>query len=133
MTVSVHGTTAPRGPGPQHCQDFTITLTRTALGRIPLEEWSARLRDLYLTTHNTHKRQTSTPRLGFEPTIPASQRPQTQGLEAMGTGMGPVRQYNNKSQSDNRLTFAHKSLTQVLLTLVPLTQVITALCPHHFH
>ena len=85
------------------------------------------------TTHNTHKRQTSTPRLGFEPTIPASQRPQTQGLEAMGTGMGPVRQYNNKSQSDNRLTFAHKSLTQVLLTLVPLTQVITALCPHHFH
>jgi hypothetical protein len=38
---------------------FTITLFRhTTLGRTPLEEWSARRRDLYLTTHNTHKRQT---------------------------------------------------------------------------
>jgi len=27
--------------------------------RTPLDEWSARRRDLYLTTHNTHNRQTS--------------------------------------------------------------------------
>jgi hypothetical protein len=33
---------------------FTITLYRhTTLGRTPLDEWSARRRDLYLTTHNT--------------------------------------------------------------------------------
>jgi len=29
------------------------------LGRTPLDEWSARRRDLYLTTHETHKTQTS--------------------------------------------------------------------------
>jgi len=26
------------------------------LGRTPLDKWSARRRDLYMTTHNTHKR-----------------------------------------------------------------------------
>jgi len=41
---------------------FTITLIgRITLGRTPLGEWSARYRDLYLSTHNTHKRQTSNP------------------------------------------------------------------------
>jgi hypothetical protein len=33
----------------------------TTVGRTPLDEWSARRRDLYLTTHNTHNRQTSMP------------------------------------------------------------------------
>ena len=28
----------------------------TTLGRTPLHKWSARRRDLYMTTHNTHKR-----------------------------------------------------------------------------
>jgi len=37
------------------------TQLRTTVGRIPLDEWSARRRDLYLTTHNTHNRQTSLP------------------------------------------------------------------------
>jgi hypothetical protein len=37
-----------------------ITLRHTTLGRTTLDEWSARRRDLYLTTHNNHKRQTST-------------------------------------------------------------------------
>ena len=48
-----------------------ITLRRTTLGRTPLDEWSAWRRDLYLTTHNTHNRQTSMPppRVGFEPAI----------------------------------------------------------------
>jgi hypothetical protein len=31
----------------------------TTVGRTPLDEWSARRRDLYLTSHNTHNRQTS--------------------------------------------------------------------------
>jgi hypothetical protein len=48
----------------------------TTLGRTPLEEWTARRRDLYLTTHNTYKRQTSMFPAGFEPSIPASERPQ---------------------------------------------------------
>ena len=37
-------------------------------------------RDLYLTTHNTIKRQISMPPVGFEPTIPASERPQSRPL-----------------------------------------------------
>ena len=32
------------------------TQRRTSVGRTPLEERSARRRDLYLTTHNTHNR-----------------------------------------------------------------------------
>jgi hypothetical protein len=35
------------------------TQRRTSVSRTPLDEWSARRRDLYLTTHNTHNRQTS--------------------------------------------------------------------------
>ena len=37
------------------------TQRRITFGRIPLDEWSARRGDLYLTTHNTHNRQTSMP------------------------------------------------------------------------
>jgi hypothetical protein len=35
---------------------FTITLRHASLSRTHLDDWSARRRDLYLTTHNTHKR-----------------------------------------------------------------------------
>ena len=35
------------------------TQRHTTVGRTLLDEWSARRRDLYLTTHNTHNRQTS--------------------------------------------------------------------------
>ena len=37
------------------------TQRRTTVGRTPLNEWSVRRRDLYLTTHNNHSRQTSMP------------------------------------------------------------------------
>ena len=37
------------------------TRRRTTVGRTPLDEWSARRRDLYLTAHNTHNRQISIP------------------------------------------------------------------------
>jgi hypothetical protein len=40
-------------------------LRHTKVGRTPLDEGPARRRDLYLTTHNTHKRQTSTSPGGF--------------------------------------------------------------------
>ena len=48
---------------------------RVTVRRTPLNESSVRRRDLYLTTHNTHNRQTSMPRVGFEPTITAGERP----------------------------------------------------------
>jgi len=37
------------------------TQRRITFGRTPLDEWSVLRRDLYLTTHNTHNRQTSMP------------------------------------------------------------------------
>jgi len=49
--------------------------------RTPLDEWSARRRDLYLTTHDTHNRQTFMPPVGFEPTISAGEQPQTYALD----------------------------------------------------
>ena len=48
------------------------TQRRTTVSRTPLDEWSARRRYLYLTTHSTHKRQISMSPVGFEPTISAS-------------------------------------------------------------
>jgi len=47
------------------------TQRRTIVGKTPPDEWSARRRDLYLTTHNTHNRQTSMPTVGLEPTVSA--------------------------------------------------------------
>ena len=63
------------------------TQRRITVGRTPLDEWSARRRDLYLTTHNT---QTSMPPVGFEPTISAGERPQTYALDRAATGTGHV-------------------------------------------
>jgi len=39
-------------------------------------------------TRNTHNRQTSMPPVGFETTIPASERQQTYALERAATGTG---------------------------------------------
>ena len=64
------------------------TQRRTTVGRTPLDEWSARRRDLYLTTHNNHNRQTSLPPVGIEPTISAGDRPQTYALNRAATGTG---------------------------------------------
>ena len=66
------------------------TQRRTTFGRTPLDEWSARRRDLYLTTHNTHNRQTSMPPAGFEPTISAGERPQTYALDGAATGTDTI-------------------------------------------
>jgi hypothetical protein len=74
---SPHGAKVPNGPGPPRCRGFMITLGHTTLGRTPLDVWSSRRRDLYLTAHNTHNRHTSMPPAGFETAIPASERPQT--------------------------------------------------------
>ena len=51
------------------------TRRRSTVGRTPLDEWSARRRDLYLTTHDTHNRQISMPPVGFEHKISAGERP----------------------------------------------------------
>ena len=65
------------------------TQRRTKVSRTPLDKLSARRRDLYLTTHNTHNRQTSMPPVGSEPTISAGERPQTYALDRAATETGP--------------------------------------------
>jgi hypothetical protein len=62
------------------------TQRRITVGRTPLDKWSARCRDLYLTTHNTQNRRTSMPPVGLEPTISADERPQTYALTARPLG-----------------------------------------------
>ena len=64
------------------------TQRRTAFGRTPLDEWSARCRDFYLTTHNTHNRQTSMLPVRFKPTISVGKWPQTYALDRTATGTG---------------------------------------------
>ena len=51
------------------------TQRRSTVSRTPLDEWSARRRDLYLTTHDTHNRQISMPPVGFETKTSAGERP----------------------------------------------------------
>jgi hypothetical protein len=84
----LHGATSPSGPGPLHYRHFTTTLRHTTLRRAPLDEWSARRRDLYLTTRNSHKRQTSMQLVGFETAIAASERSLTHALNIAATGIG---------------------------------------------
>jgi hypothetical protein len=63
------------------------------IGRTSLDERSARRRNLYLSTHNTHKRQTSMSPAGFEPTISTSELPQIHALDGTDTGTGFIYNY----------------------------------------
>ena len=85
------GAATQRGSWPPHSWGFLDhTQWRTKVGRTPLDEWSARRKDLYLTTHNTRNRQTSMPPVRFEPTISAGERPQTYALDRAATGTGSM-------------------------------------------
>jgi hypothetical protein len=99
--VPFHSATAPSGPGPPH-RAFTISLSPLSLshahththshGNTPLDEYSARRRHFYLTTHNTLKRQQSMPLAEFEPAVPARERSQTRALDRAATGIRPLKQ-----------------------------------------
>jgi hypothetical protein len=70
-------------------RNITITLVgHTTFDRTLLAEWSARHKELYLTTHNTHNRQISLPPAKFEPAISARERPQIHALDRPVTGIG---------------------------------------------
>jgi len=81
---------------PQCAMDFSFTRfldhtqRRTKVGRTTLDEWSACRRDLSLTTHNTHNRQTSMPLVGFEPKTSAGERPRTYALGRTDTETGSL-------------------------------------------
>jgi hypothetical protein len=88
MGFFFHGATAPaRASSLSRLHYHTQLDAHATLGRTPLDEGSARRRDVCLTTHNTRKRQTSMSSAGFESTIPASERPQTHALDRAATGI----------------------------------------------
>jgi hypothetical protein len=70
-----YGAIDPSGRGLPHGRGFTITLRHNTMCRTSLDEWPARRRNLYLTTQNTHKKQTSMPTMRFEPAIPENEEP----------------------------------------------------------
>jgi len=91
-TLFSFGSKAPGGPWPPHSRGFLWfldhTQRHTTVGRTPLDEWSARRIDLYLTTNNTHNIQASMLPVGFELTISAGERPQTHTWARAATGTG---------------------------------------------
>jgi hypothetical protein len=82
-----HGVTAPSRPRSPHYRGFTMTLGHITLSRTPLEEWSARRRDLYLTTHNTHKKHPRRRRDSNPQSQQARGRRPTP-LDSVATGIG---------------------------------------------
>jgi hypothetical protein len=79
-------------PVHSRCRGFLFSLdhtqTHTTVGRTPLDEGSARRRDLYLTTQTLYKRIIFMPPVRFEPAIPARARLQTYALDRAATGIG---------------------------------------------
>jgi hypothetical protein len=80
ISPSTHNQTAPNGPDLPQCRGFTITLRHTTLGRTPLDDWSDRRRDLYLTKN--------VPPAVFQTAVLASEWPQTQVLDPVATEIG---------------------------------------------
>ena len=72
--VGVYFTALYRALASSRTRLLDHTQRRATVGRTSLNERSVRCRDLYLTTHNTQNRQTSMPRVGFEPAIAAGER-----------------------------------------------------------
>jgi hypothetical protein len=75
------------------------------VGRTPLDRWSAHSWYLYVTRHNTHMKQTSTPPAWFEPAIPASDRKQTLALDLSTIGTDTASYYSEIFKDEDRSHF----------------------------
>jgi hypothetical protein len=75
---------------------FLVHTQHTTVSMTPIDKWSAHRRDLYMTTHNTHKRQTFVPPLGFKPTNSAGGWPHTYALDWVATGTAYYNIYSSK-------------------------------------
>jgi len=75
VCLFIFGATAPQWARASSLTRFLDhTQRRITVRRTPLGEWSARRRDLCLTTHNTCNKHPCSP-MGFEPTVSADERP----------------------------------------------------------
>jgi hypothetical protein len=106
-----------------YCYPWSHSTTHTnTLGRTPLDEGSTRRRNLYLPTHNTHKRQTSMPPVGFEPAILGIERTQTLGRAATGIGQLQYTEINLMKMSTFRNVFRKQAHTD-MHTNIDMTQL----------
>jgi hypothetical protein len=67
------GANVPSWPGLPQYWGFTITHRNHILGKSPLDEWSARRRNVYLTNTQHSQEKNIIPPEGFEPTVPANE------------------------------------------------------------
>ena len=127
------------------------TQRRTTVGRAPLDKSSARRRDLFLKTQNTHNRQTFMSPVGFEPTISAGERLQTYALDRAATGNGKLTDSKNifrlspqntdiwqqlaliTTRRRNTHNFTHKGIPwQTVLNITRSGSVCTYICKRLF-
>jgi hypothetical protein len=126
FSLFFNGAAAPSGAGSAHYRGFTIALRHTTRVKTPLDERSARYRDLYLTTHNPDKRQTPMPLAVSSP--PSQQangrRPTPQIVRPLGSGFIPRVRYfitNWVGDTPSCVNTAVISETRKHLRLVPVT------------
>ena len=91
------------------------TERRATVGRTPLDELLARRRDLYLTTHNSHNRQTSMTPVGFEPTLSAGERPYTYTLDRAAGNYFSSESYG-QTQGENLCNYGFKTSARMCTT-----------------
>jgi len=110
--ISFSWLSIPNGLRPPLYWGFVITLRHTPLGRTPLDDGSAYRWDFYLTTHNTHKRETFMLSEGFEPAISASERPQTHVLDRAVTRINEMWKQDTYSISFAQVSLKSNSATR---------------------
>ena len=99
------------------------TQRHATAGRTPLGEWSARRRDLYLTTNNNHNRQIPMPPVGFEPTISVGERPQTYTLDSVATGTGTLDDYYAKLPAHEDLFGCFANINCTLYKMIQINRL----------
>ena len=121
----------PSVRGPSRNRGFMVTLIRhNTFGRTRLDEWSVRPRNFYMTTHNTHNRQTSVAPAGFESSIPASKRPKTRTLDRAATGIDSTQLLINSIDSKTHIPDGFKANGNgkwncKMLLFLPVKEVLT--------
>jgi hypothetical protein len=91
-SIFFNGSTAPWGPRPPHfsrLHDHTLLDTPHSVGLLWMSDQPVAQTSTWQHTTLTTDRHPCPP-AGFEPTIPASERPQTDALDRAGTGIDRV-------------------------------------------
>jgi hypothetical protein len=86
---------SPSGQGRPHYGGRPGPLGQGSPGRVT----GPSQRPLPANTHSTHKTQTAMTQVGFKPSIPASELPQTHALDRAATGIATVVEGKNVNNS----------------------------------